>query len=247
MKKMARAFAALVLAVAAVPAGIAAASAAPASPSTTQECGSGYNYVPDVGCSPVKGVASAACLKDAAYLSYAVDVPGARSVDVTWRNPGGADVVVTGQPLSGTLLWPGAVVTGGVGSDWPGWTVQPDGTWARGDAYDWAAGDVTVAFAASGADAAVAPALAPAAQVQVVANVKYPAATVACSTLPRRSGALSETVVGGKGSSVKSGTLGVSILASTGSEVTPIVAGAAALIVVGGTLLGLRRRRRSEV
>ncbi|MFV3577887.1 hypothetical protein ACNJFI_21485, partial [Mycobacterium tuberculosis] len=74
------------------------------------------------------------CESDAAYLDYAIEVEGTDhdTATVTWINPDGESVVQSGLPLSGRLLWPGAVVDdSGRGVDWPGWRLE-DGRWVEG-------------------------------------------------------------------------------------------------------------------
>ena len=70
----------------------------------------------------------------------------ASSLTITFENPTGDDVVVSGQPMDGQALWPGIVVDGdGTVVDWPGWRLE-DGVWAEGDEFDWALGNLTVDF-----------------------------------------------------------------------------------------------------
>ena len=67
------------------------------------------------------------CEADAAYLDYAIELEGTTgdTVTVTWINPDGEGVVHRDLPLSGRLLWPGAVVDDdGRGVDWPGWRLE---------------------------------------------------------------------------------------------------------------------------
>ena len=50
------------------------------------------------------------CDNDVPKLKYEVVAVGSpnKTVTITWVNPDGADVVQSGLPLSGTVLWPGA-------------------------------------------------------------------------------------------------------------------------------------------
>ncbi|WP_167001888.1 hypothetical protein [Mumia sp. ZJ430] len=52
---------------------------------------------------------------------------------------------MTGQPLSGRLLWPGASATEPL--QWPGWELLPDGTYGETDGnFAWTRRGVTVRF-----------------------------------------------------------------------------------------------------
>ncbi len=95
---------------------------------------------------PVEAVtieALGVCRDDVPYLAYSIDVIGLTPTLITleWWNPtvfnGGNP---TGPPtatqpipvdqLSGVILWYGAAVdANGEPTDWPGWTLLPDGTW----------------------------------------------------------------------------------------------------------------------
>jgi len=85
------------------------------------------------------------CRSDVPFLDYTIGVVGVVPTHITlnWWNPavwnGGNP---TGPPsatqsipldqLSGSLLWPGAAVDAqGHPTDWPGWTLLPDGTWVE--------------------------------------------------------------------------------------------------------------------
>jgi len=104
--------------------------------------------------------ASEFCVNDAPWVEYSFDVfgiPGFQPSDVTytWINVSdtpGTEIVVQ-EPLpftakSGYLLWPGASYIGDpptnppiggidpdwpVGDGWPGWTLNPDGSWTEFD------------------------------------------------------------------------------------------------------------------
>ncbi len=88
------------------------------------------------------------CDNDVPYLEYAIVTTGTddTTVDITWINPDGDDVVYTDQPLTGRVLWPGAVVDGqGNPLDWPGWSFV-NGEWVEGDEFDWVRPQVSVLF-----------------------------------------------------------------------------------------------------
>jgi len=115
----------------------------------------------------------AQCDGNVPYLVYDISVsnlPGADSVTITFINPGGADIVFADQPLSGKILWPGAVLdAGGNIVDWPGWTLHPDGTWTQGDAFDWVRPTVQVNFEVN---------------PDVTLTVDYPPESSACANPP---------------------------------------------------------------
>src|SRR5690606_12740715 len=87
--------------------------------------------------------AGSLCIGDVPYLEWEAK-HGTEDADdddatltLTFLNPSGPDHVVSGQPLSGTMLWPGAAADSeGNGTDWPGWKLV-DGTWVEGDEWDW--------------------------------------------------------------------------------------------------------------
>ena len=88
------------------------------------------------------------CDGDVPYLSYDVRVFGtdADTLTMTWLNPTGDDVVYSDLPLSGKVLWPGAVVDAeGQPLDWPAWRLV-DGVWVEGDEFDWVRPSVDVLF-----------------------------------------------------------------------------------------------------
>lgn len=79
--------------------------------------------------------ATPACVRDAPYVDYnaallGVGAPG--GMTITWRKVTGEVVqVLTGQPLTGRLLWPGAAVdAGGNPFAWPGWALI-EGEWVQ--------------------------------------------------------------------------------------------------------------------
>lgn len=73
--------------------------------------------------------ATAICVNDVPYLDYVV-TPGnftpVNGVTIAWADPANNVVTtMTDLPLSGRVLWPGAVVDqAGHGIDWPGWVFQ---------------------------------------------------------------------------------------------------------------------------
>lgn len=71
----------------------------------------------------------AVCIDDVSYVNYTVTplgfTPGANPSDIEWITEDGNNTIVetlTGQPLSGQLLWLGMMLDGGGNpTDWPGW------------------------------------------------------------------------------------------------------------------------------
>lgn len=198
-------------------------AAAAVSPSPS-ECGDGSDgYAAGGVCQLEVEVLSPVCDGDVPYLSYKVVADGAAStaLTVTWDNPSGADVVQSGLPLEGRVPWPGAVSgADGTGVDWPGWTRQADGTWVEGDEYDWVRPDAAVTLTAG---------------ASVTTTVAYPASTPACLTSPAGSSVLAAAPASGTTSQV---------LAATGSETTPWLVAAGALVLAGGGLVAARARAR---
>lgn len=208
MKRLLRLIAATSLALGSAVALSGTASAAP-------DCQSGEGY----GAGGVCGISAeveAVCTGDLPTLAYTTTGATATTVTVTFVNPGGTSTVYTNQPLSGSVIWPGTVVNGGKVTDWPGWTKSSDGTWTRGDAYDWSLNNVQVIIS-DGAEASTV--------------ASYP--TVGCA--PTNS-------VSNVESSTKTAT---AALASTGATTGPLIAIAAALIVIGTGVLLISRRRHN--
>jgi hypothetical protein len=118
------------------------------------------------------------CIKDAPYLKYTVSAvnftPGSNPVTIRFlNNNGGADqgkeeAKLTGQPLSATLLWPGAAVDSkGVGAQWPGWEFT-NGQWVQ--IPTGLRPNITVEFSVNPTE---------------TADVVYPPSNPTCSTDPR--------------------------------------------------------------
>lgn len=171
------------------------------------------------------------CDNDVPKLRYTVNPVGSPNdkVTITFINPTGPSVVYPDQPLSGTVLWPGAVPgPDGKGIDWPGWTQLPDGSWVEGDEYDWVRPDVTVKFEVN-----------PFRDV----SVAYPPSSPSCNTNPPTTVVLvnnpPKTVVASNPSSA--------VLSATGSEAQPLLIAGSALVVIGAltvAMVSIARRRR---
>ncbi|KQT02242.1 hypothetical protein [Cellulomonas sp. Leaf395] len=179
------------------------------------------------------------CDNDVPYLTYNVaSAAPAATVNITWINPGGDDVVYADQGLSGEVLWPGAVPgPGGKGVDWPGWQQLPDGTWVEGDEFDWVRPSVQVQFQSGDAEATV--------------TVGYPPSTPTCLTSPPDTEVLVNNPVTPTTTTVvlaDPGSTSTAVLSATGSEVQPLLMAGAALVLIGGVtvaLVSIARRRRT--
>lgn len=80
---------------------------------------------------------TSSCVDGAAYVNYTFSSnepfdSSAPQVDITWLTEDGSRVIeqLTNQPITGSLLWPGTVLSGGVVSAWPGWDFI-DGRWVK--------------------------------------------------------------------------------------------------------------------
>jgi len=230
MKSLARAaiaVAMLVLATVGVSLPATAAAGDP-SPDTTYGC---LQETGDYGAQPVcqlqVAAASALCLGDVPYVQYALVPTGTpnTTATLTFDNPDGADVVYTDLPLTGTVLWPGATVdANGKPTDWPGWTKNSDGTWVKGDSFDWATGALNLTFEVN-----------PSATV----TLAYPPATAVCAGPPTSIVLAAEDPAPA-----------AAVLSATGSNVAPLLIAGASLVGLGALLLlarGALRRRKVTI
>ncbi|QHT56873.1 peptidase [Cellulomonas sp. H30R-01] len=230
MSKVIRACATALL-VAAAALGVPAVAQAAVSPSqapsapTQQPSGPQYGcegatdeYGAPLPCDLTVSVLTPICDNDVPKLRYAVVPNGTpnTTVTITWINPTGPDVVQSGLPLSGTVLWPGAVVgADGKGADWPGWSQAADGSWVEGDEFDWVRPSVSVNFAVN---------------PEMTTTVAYPPSSPNCATNPPGEAVLASNQV----------------LSATGSNTAPLLWAGAGLLVVGAgavTAVTLVRRR----
>ncbi len=158
------------------------------------------------------------CDNDVPKLRYQVEAIGTpnNTVTITWLNPGGANVVYPDLPLSGVVLWPGAVEQNGVGVDWPGWRQLPDGTWVEGDEYDWVRPSVGVLFQVN---------------PEMTVSVNYPPSSPVCLTNPPDDQVLADDP---------------GELSATGTELWPLALGASAILVAGAVILVIARRRNAN-
>ncbi|MBN0038633.1 hypothetical protein JN535_00400 [Cellulosimicrobium cellulans] len=175
-------------------------------------------------CDLVPGDIASLCEGDVPYLAYEVALPEGVTVDdenpltITFLNPGdGEDWTVTGQPLAGRILWPGA--SADEPQQWPGWLLTDDGTYVETEGnYAWTRDGVDVLFEVN---------------PSYSTRVSYPPATSECANPP--AGAVGGVEAGGP-------TPSGPALASTGATVAGAAAFAALLVGGGALVLWLRRR-----
>lgn len=176
-------------------------------------------------CALVPGAIEAVCEADVPYLGYAVALPegveadGDTPLTITFLHPrGGEDYVVTDQPLSGSILWPGASAT--EPKQWPGYVRNEDGSYAQTEGnFAWTREGVQVLFEVNPSYQTV---------------VDYPPASSECANPPVTPVADEDATPVSAGEDDE--------LASTGAT----VAGAATfavLLVAGGALVFWLRRR----
>jgi len=230
MRKVLRSFLALLIAVLVVGAPSMASAATDPGPDESgctvdtgaAADGEGDYSPPQPPCELRVVTKSPICDNDVPKLRYAVEAIGTPSttVTITWVNPSGADVVQSGLPLSGTVLWPGAVVKDGKGVDWPGWRQLPDGSWVEGDEFDWVRPSVQVTFQVN---------------PEATVTVAYPPSSPQCLTSP-------------PGGQVLADEPAAPELSATGTDALPVALAGAGLLAVGAlaVLVTLRHRRRAE-
>lgn len=181
------------------------------------------DYSPPLPCELRVVTKSPICDNDVPKLRYAVEAIGSpnTTVTITWVNPSGADVVQSDLPLSGTVLWPGAVEENGVGVDWPGWRQLADGTWVEGDEFDWVRPSVQVKFQVN---------------PEATVTVAYPPSSPQCLTNP-------------PGSSVLAAEPPVpsAVLSATGSNALPVALVGGGLVLAGAAALAATMRHRRRV
>ncbi|MBO3088817.1 LPXTG cell wall anchor domain-containing protein [Cellulomonas dongxiuzhuiae] len=188
-------------------------------------------YGGELPCEVDVTVVTPVCDNDVPRLRYAVTPVGTdrTTVTIAFVNPGGADVVYADQPLSGTVLWPGAVVdAAGTGVDWPGWRLE-DGTWVAGDEFDWVRPSVEVSFQVNPSASAV---------------VAYPPSSPVCLTAPPRSDVLAAGPDAPAAAPAAVAGERAEVLSATGSSAGPLALVASGLVLAGaGGVLAARRRR----
>ena len=200
---------------------------------------------------------SPVCDGNVPYLTYEVTgAPQGATISIRWINPEGDDVVYSGQPQSGKVLWPGAVVSPeGDPLDWPGWRFE-SGKWIQGDEFDWTRPTVQVVFEIEGVDADSAAARNADVSVSVVGQgvaklskvsaavspvnqaitVAYPPASPECAADP----SVSDVPEAGDTTEVL-GTKN-SNLPKTGGSFATQIALSLGLLALGGLLVALPKR-----
>lgn len=184
-------------------------------------------------CPLVPGDIASACVGDVPFLDYGVTLPeglvadSATPVTITFVNPAGDDYVIENQPLSGTVLWPGASAE--EPKMWPGWELV-DGEYFPTDGnFAWTREGVTVRFEVN---------------PSYETTIEYPAATALCANPPFAPGVGGEEpgVVGGESPAAGGEE---PALAVTGTTV-PVwaIGGAAAAILAGVALTAFAVMRR---
>lgn len=112
------------------------------------------------------------CIKDVPYVDYQISLsglePAGKTAAITWKKITGENVqTLISQPLSGTLMWPGAAKNAsGQGIAWPGWKYE-NGQWIQ--LNDGLRPEMNIHFSVN-----------PGKEV----TVSYPPATPVCSTAP---------------------------------------------------------------
>lgn len=198
------------------------------------------------------------CVGDIPYFQYAVDfgpnVPLDATVTITFVNPNGQSVIYTGQPLSGTVIWPGASENP---QDWPGWSLL-DGQWVEDPndlgAYTRVPEGVQVIFelegAALGPTTLMATALAPISVLfQDVATLTttttYPPATSVCANPPTGTTPPPDEPSDDGTGEPSTATPQQGGLAATGAQTAGLLIAGGGLLA-GGTALVISSRRRAK-
>ncbi|MES1171576.1 MAG: Ig-like domain-containing protein, partial [Actinomycetota bacterium] len=163
-----------------------------------------------------------ACVADVPYLRWNLSLPagfpdqGATPVTITFINPDGDDYVVTGLPLQGEMLWPGASAT--APKQWPGWKQLDDGTYVESDGnFAWTRDGVQVKFSVN---------------PEITTTIGYPPATPTCATAP-------ETAPEPEDPPTDS-------LSHTGADSVGLLPFAGLLFLAGIVLIVIARKRRED-
>lgn len=167
------------------------------------------------------------CDGNVPYLQYAVSVVNAvgDSATITWHHPNDPtqNQVMSGVPLSGTVLWPGAEVDeAGNAIDWPGWRLEGD-EWVEGDQWDWVRPSVQITVAVN---------------PEATVTVAYPPSSPNCMTDPPGKTTPRADPDPAPGTAQASGEN----LPLTGASVGWLVSAGAGLLLLGTALILLRKR-----
>ena len=114
------------------------------------------------------------CTADVPSLGWNLVLPdgfpvsSSTPVTITWVNPHGDDYVIENQPLTGSIVWPGA--SAGTPRQWPGWERHSDGRYYRTTGnFAWTRDGVEVKFKVN---------------PETTVTAYYPDATPTCATGP---------------------------------------------------------------
>jgi len=108
----------------------------------------------------IEATASEACINDVPYMNYSIassNFAVTAPVTIAWYDMGDNLIATyTGQPVSGQVLWPGAVIDGlGNGLDWPGW-IYASGAWSQGsDGFETLIPQAKVVFSVNPSDTVI--------------------------------------------------------------------------------------------
>lgn len=172
---------------------------------------------------------SPACSADVPWITYSValnnpsNVATGHTARLVLSNGSDSVTIPLGElvdgRLSGTVLWPGASVgDDGGGNGWPGWEYT-NGEWVEtAGNFAWTRGEITATIE-------VNPTLS--------VPLSYPPSTPQCLTSP-------------PGATVTTAGLSLPSTGGDAAAVLPFLWGAGALVIAGGTLLVVRRSRRSR-
>jgi hypothetical protein len=208
---------------------LVAAGPAMAASNTPSPSPSGYaclqqeeGYAATGVCQLLVTKAVSVCRQGVPWLDYAVEPQGTPNTTTTlvWGDPSGPhSVTMANLPLTGSVLWPGALLDSkGNPIDWPGWRLV-NGQWVQGDEFDWVRPAVAVTFHVN---------------PQATVTVSYPPEQAPCANPPT-----AEVLAEGDGSSAA--------LAATGSsDAEPLMLIGVGVLVLGGVLLTVRALLKSR-
>lgn len=166
------------------------------------------------------------CINDVPTIHYSLELtdPNGLSTGNTARlvlsGGGNSHTIPLGElvdgKLSGSVLWPGAAVTDGVASGWPGWEQAADGTWVETDGnFRWTRGNISAVIEVN---------------PQISVALSYPPATPNCATNP-------------PGVPLSDGAAGLALPATGVSAYVVPLGVAGGIAAIAGIVLLVARRR----
>ncbi len=226
--------------------GLAAATVAPlaalaqADAAPSQSPGDDAYYVTTTASDPALDVSafSPECIGNAPFIRYSIVPQGftpsstTATLDIRDRNGNLVSTQVV-DSFSGTIIWPGAAVdASGNATDWPGWTLAPDGESFIPDPTD--------AFFREGLtiDVTVSP-------VTATATVSYPPSTSPCANPPHDSPPTTTVCVPGQDNDADPSD-DCELSTTGGGPGNVMIIGAAALLAGLLFLTAARRRRHQD-